>query len=149
MPIVERSVIVPLDLEDAWEAFFGNEMQNWRDLSDSVVEIRDFRWRDDGTPTYVMVNRMGPLRASHRSDYVAYEPPHRAEDDTLESSLGGRWVTLHEPVEGGTRVTHRWDVQPHGPMKVLLPLMRRGFMRSFQRDLDVMAERLRSRTNGS
>jgi hypothetical protein len=149
MPIVERSVIVPLDLAEAWEAFFGNEMQNWRDLSDSVVEIRDFRWRDDGTPTYVMVNRMGPLRASHRSDYVTYEPPHRAEDDTLESPLGGRWVTLHEPVEGGTRVTHRWDVKPHGPMKVLFPLMRRGFARSFQRDLDVMAERLRSRTNGS
>jgi hypothetical protein len=142
MPIVQRSVIVPLGIEDAWEAFFGNEMQNWCDLSDMIVEVRDFQWREDGTPTYVMVNRMGPLRASHRSDYVIYDPPHRAEDDTLESSLGGRWVTLHEPVEGGTRVTHRWDVVPHGLMKALFPIMRRGFEKAFQADLEAMAQRL-------
>lgn len=148
MPIVERSVIVPLGLEETWEAFFGNDMQNWCELSDSVVEVRDFRWRDDGSPEYVMVNKMGPLRASHRSEYVVYDPPHRAEDDTLESSLGGRWVTIHEPVEGGTRVTHRWDVEPSGAMKVLFPLMRPGFKRGFQSDLDAMAERIRSRLKG-
>lgn len=147
MPIVERSAIVPLPLEKAWEAFFGNEMQNWCDLSDGVAEIRDFRWRDDGTPEYVMVNRMGPLRASHRSDYVAYEPPLYAEDDTLESVLGGRWVTRHEPVEGGTRVTHRWNVEPHGPMRILFPLIRHGFERSFQRDLDAMVERIGAQEN--
>ncbi len=86
----------------------------------------------NGTPTYVILNRMGTLRASHGSDYVVYEPPHRAEDDTLESSLGGRWVTLHEEVEGGTRVTHRWDVVPHGPMKIMFPIMRRDFERVFK-----------------
>jgi hypothetical protein len=26
------------------------------------------------TPEYVMVNRLGPMRASHRSDYVVYDP---------------------------------------------------------------------------
>lgn len=147
MAVVERSAIVPLPLEATWEAFFGNEMQNWCALSDAVAEVRDFRMREDGTPEYVMVNRMGPLRASHRSDYLAYEPPHRAEDDTLESALGGRWVTLHEAVEGGTRVTHRWNVEPHGPMKVLFPLIRRGFERNFQRDLDAMVERIRTQAN--
>ncbi len=45
IPIVERSVIVPLGLQEAGEAFFGNEMQNWCGLSDIVVEIRDFQWR--------------------------------------------------------------------------------------------------------
>lgn len=146
MPMVERSAIVPLALEEAWEAFFGNDMQNWYRLSDVVSEIRDFRFRDDGTPEYVMVNRMGPMRASHRSDYVVYEPPLRAEDDTLESALGGRWVTLHEPVEGGTRVTHRWNVEPHGPLKALFPLIRPGFQRSFQRDLDTMVDRIKAQT---
>lgn len=148
MTTVERSTIVPLEIEEAWEAFFGNQMQNWCDLSDIVVEINQFRWREDGMPEYVMVNRMGPLRASHRSVYVVYEPPYRAVDETLESLLGGRWTTLHEPVEGGTRVTHRWDVQPHGPMKVLFPLMRRSFVSGFQADLDKMAERIRSQGSG-
>lgn len=139
---IERTAIVPLSLERTWEAFFGNEMQNWVELSDMVAEVRDYRMRDDGTPEYVMVNRMGPLRASHRSDYVTYEPPHRAEDDTLESALGGRWTTVHEPVEGGTRVTHRWHVEPHGVMKLIFPLIRGPFARNFQRDLDAMAQRI-------
>lgn len=145
MPIVERSAIVPLPPEEAWEAFFGDELQNWVRLSPSVAEVRDYRMREDGTPEYVMVNQMGPMRASHRSDYVVYEPPHRAADDTLDSPLGGRWESLHEPVEGGTRVTHRWDVEPHGPMRVLFPLMRPFFERNFQRDLDTMVERIAQR----
>lgn len=142
--IVERTAVVPLPLEETWEAFFGNEMQNWRDLSDMVLEVRDFRMRDDGTPEYVMVNKAGPMKASHRSDYVVYDPPHRAEDDTLESMLGGRWVTIHEAVDGGTRVTHRWDVEPHGVMKLLFPLMRPMFVKQFQADLDQMVSRIRS-----
>lgn len=143
--IVERTAVVPLPPEEAWEAFFGNEMRNWRDLSDMVLEIRDFRMRDDGTPEYVMVNRAGPMKASHRSDYVVYDPPHRAEDDTLDSMLGGRWVTIHEAVEGGTRVTHRWDVEPHGVMKLLFPLMRPMFAKQFQADLARMVSRIASR----
>lgn len=143
--IVERTAVVPLSPEETWEAFFGNEMQNWCDLSDVVVEIRDYQMRPDGTPEYVMVNRMGPMRASHRSDYVVFDPPHRAEDDTLESTLGGRWASIHEPVDGGTRVTHRWDVEPHGIMKLLFPLMRPVFKRQFQADLDQMVARINSR----
>lgn len=142
MPIFERSTIVPLGLHEAWEAFFGNQMQNWRRLSDSVDETRDFRWREDGAPEYVMINRMGPFRPSHPSDYPVCEPPHRAEDDTLDSILGGRWTTLHESVDGGIRVIHRWDVVPKGVMKIRLPLMRRGFQKSFQSDLDNMAQRI-------
>lgn len=140
--IVERTAVVPLPMDETWEVFFGNEMQNWRELSDMVVEIRDYRMRADGTPEYVMVNKAGPMTTSHRSDYVVYDPPHRAEDDTLESMLGGRWVTIHEPVEGGTRVTHRWDVEPHGIMKLLFPLIRPVFARQFQADLDQMVARI-------
>jgi hypothetical protein len=83
--IVERTAVVPLPLEETWEAFFGNEMQNWCELSDMVVEVRDYRMRADRTPEYVMVDKAGPMKASHRSDYVVYDPPHRAEDDTLDS----------------------------------------------------------------
>ena len=145
MPIIERSAVVPLSPEEAWEAFFGDDLQNWVRLSRSVVEVREYRMRQDGTPEYVMVNRMGPMRASHRSDYVLYDPPRRAEDDTLESPLGGRWVTIHEPVDGGTRVTHRWNVEPKGAMRALFPLIRPFFARGFRRDLDAMAQRLRQR----
>jgi hypothetical protein len=147
--VVERSVVVPLPLAEAWDALYGNQLQNWVALSDSVVEVRDYRMRDDGTPEYVMVNRMGPMRASHRSDYVVYEPPYRSADDTLESPLGGRYHVTHEQVEGGTRIHHRWNVEPHGPMRLLFPLIRPIFARSFQRDLDRMAERLAGSVRGA
>ncbi|MDX1621347.1 MAG: SRPBCC family protein [Nitriliruptorales bacterium] len=143
MPVMERSAVVPLPLDEAWEAFFGDEMQNWVRLSDSVVAVREYEMRPDGTPEYVMVNRAGPMNVSHRSDYEVYDPPRRAEDDTLESSLGGRFITMHEPVAGGTRVTHRWDVEPHGVMRLLFPLMRRRMERAFQADLDQMVDRIR------
>jgi hypothetical protein len=142
MPIVQRSAVIPLDLEAAWDAFFGDEMQRWVRLSDLVVEVRDYRIRPDGMPEYVMVNAMGPMRASHRSVYVRFEPPRHAEDDTLESDLGGRWITDHEPVEGGTRVTHTWHVEPKGVMRLLFPLIRARFERTFQEDLDRMVERI-------
>ena len=29
MPVIERSAVVPLPLEETWEAFFGEQMQNW------------------------------------------------------------------------------------------------------------------------
>ncbi len=139
---LERSAVVPLGLEDAWEALYGDELQNWVRISDAVVEVRDWRMRPDGTPEYVMVNQAGPARVSHRSDYKVWQPPHRAEDDTLDSALGGRFVAVHEPVEGGTRITHRWDVEPHGVMRLLFPLLRRGMEKDFRRDLDAMAARL-------
>lgn len=120
-------------------------MQNWIRLSDAVVEVRDYEMRSDGTPEYVMVNRAGPMKISHQSDYDVYEPPHRAEDVTLDSALGGRFVTIHEAVEDGTRVTHRFDVEPHGIMRLLFPLLRRPLARSFQQDLDQMAARMRDR----
>jgi uncharacterized protein YndB with AHSA1/START domain len=145
---VERTAVVPLPPEQAWEAFFGNELRNWAALSDIVVEVRDYRMRPDGTPEYVMVNRMGPMRASHRSDYITYEPPRRSVDETLDSSLGGRYYVDHEPTADGqaTIVRHRFEVEPRGLMRLLFPLMRPMFRRSFQRDLDTMVERLSNRT---
>jgi hypothetical protein len=43
MAIVQRSAVVPLNLEATWEAFFGEEMQRWARLSDVVVEVRDYQ----------------------------------------------------------------------------------------------------------
>lgn len=138
---IERHATFALDLEQTWEALYGDDLQNWVRLSDSVVEVRDFQLRDDGTPAYVMVNRSGPMKVSHRSDYDVWQPPHRAEDVTSDSALGGRFVATHEAVPGGTRVTHTWAVEPRGMMRLLFPLVRRGMQKAFQRDLDDMAAR--------
>lgn len=143
--IVTRSAVVPIPQEEAWEVFNGNELRTLVELSDSVVEVRDYKMRDDGTPEYVMVNRAGPRKVSHRSDYIVYEPPTRTVDRVLDSSLGGVFYSDYQSVEGGTRVTNRWEVEPKGVMRLLFPLMRNSMERDFQGDLDLIANRLRSR----
>ncbi len=145
MTVIERSAVVRLSLEETWEVFNGNEMQNLVELSDSVVEVRDYRMREDGTPEYVMVNRAGSRKVSHRSDYKVFEPPRRSVDQVLDSPLGGLFHSDHEPVEGGTRVTHRWEVEPHGFMRLLFPLMKNSMAKDFQADLDLIVKRLGER----
>ncbi len=149
MSVVERSAVIPLSLAETWEAFNGNEMQNLVEMSDSVVEVTDYRMRDDGTPEYVMVNKAGQRLVSHRSDYTLYEPPHRSVDRVLDSPLGGVFYTEHEQVEGGTKVTNRWEVEPHGFMKLMWPLMRNSMAKNFQADLDAIAERLAAKSQPS
>lgn len=149
MSVVERSAFIPLSLAETWEAFNGNEMQNLVEISDSVVEVTDYRMRDDGTPEYVMVNQAGQRLVSHRSDYTLYEPPHRSVDRVLDSPLGGVFYTEHERVEGGTKVTNRWEVEPHGLMKLIWPLMRNSMAKNFQADLDAIAERLTAKSEPS
>lgn len=146
MYVMERSTVIPLSLEDAWELFNGNELRDLVEVSEAIVEVRDYRMRDDGTPEYVMVNKAGPMKFSHRSDYIEYERPHRTVDLVLDSSLGGRFIAEHEAVEGGTRVTQRWEIEPRGLMRLLFPLMRSGMTRGFQEDLDAVAARVAERT---
>lgn len=145
--MLERSAVAPVSLEDAWEAFNGDEMQNLVRFSDSVAEVRDYRMRDDGTPEYVMVNQAGPMKVSHRSSYVVYEPPYRAVDEVLESPLGGRFYLELESVEGGTRISNRWDVVPNGLMRFVFPLLRSKMAQDFQADLDTIVERLSSESD--
>ncbi len=142
MSLIERSAVVPLPLEETWELFNGNELQDLVELSDAVVEVRDYRMREDGTPEYVMVNLAGSRQVSHRSDYTLFEPPHRTVDRVLESPLGGVFRAEHESVNGGTKVTHRWEVEPHGLMKLMWPLIRSPMARNFQADLDTIVKRV-------
>jgi hypothetical protein len=118
-------------------------MQNIVSLSDSVVEVDDYRNRDDGMPEYVMLNQAGPRKVSHRSVYPEYEPPFRSVDDVLESSLSGRFFLDHEAVENGTR-GRTGGFEPHGLMRLLFPLIRKSMARDSQPDLDAVVERLKS-----
>lgn len=147
MSVIERSAVIPLPLAETWELFNGNQLRDLVEISDAVVEVRDYRMRDDGTPEYVMVNQAGPRQVSHRSDYTVFDPPHRTVDRVLDSPLGGVFYTEHESVEGGTKVTHRWEVEPHGMMKLLWPLIRSSMAKNFQADLDSIAERLAARSD--
>ena len=85
----DRNRAVPPSLGETWETLFENEMQNWVRLSPMADEVSSYRLREDGTPEYVMVNRMGLIRASHRSEYLVYQPRHSREDPSSRRSDDG------------------------------------------------------------
>ncbi len=84
--------------------------------------------------------------AASTSASNVYEPPLRSTDEVLDSPLGGRFIVEHEAVEGGTLVRHRWEVEPHGLMRLLFPVIRPLMARDFKDDLDRIVERLRDRS---
>ena len=149
MTVVQGSAVMPLSLEETWEVFNGNELQQLIELSDSLIEVRDYRMREEGTPEYVSVVQAGPRKFSFRSDYSVYEPPQRSVHRVLDNPLGGLFYSDYESVGGGTRVTHRWEVEPPSFMRPLFSRVRKSMAKKLQADLDLVAERLRARSESS
>jgi uncharacterized protein YndB with AHSA1/START domain len=141
--MMEFSVHLPLPRERVWHYLYGDKMRHVPEVAPSIVEIRDYRMRDDGTPEYVMVHQNGPMRFSERSDYFRYEPPERAENWVRDSALGGVYtIELGEEADG-TRMTHRWDIQARNPvLQRFTPLIARMIQRAQERQADTMVERL-------
>ena len=110
--------------------------------SDAIVATEDSRMRPDGTPRYVHVGRMGPGKVRFTADYSVFERPRRIEATILDSPFGGAYRVDYEEVPSGTRVTHRWEVEPqNGFVGLLLPVVRPLIERSLRRDLETIARR--------
>lgn len=144
MIVLERSAAIPLPPDETWEALYGSGFQNAVRLSDSVVEVRDYRMRDNGTPEYVMVNKSGPMKISHRSSYLVWEPPHRAIEESSETPVPSKLYIEHTAVDGGTRVVQRVEAEPRGIRGFFFRLMRPIAAKTFQADLDTVVERLKA-----
>ena len=85
---------------------------------------------------------MGPGKVRFTADYSIFERPRRIEATILDSPFGGTYRVDYEAVPGGTRVRHRWDVEPKNAFfGLLLPLAGPPIERSLRRDLSTIAER--------
>ena len=144
---IEASAIVPMGQEETWDLFEGDEMRRVVELSDSIVAIEDYRMRSDGTPRYAHVGRMGPGKVRFTADYSVFERPRRTVATILDSPFGGTYRVAYEAVPGGTRVRHRWYVEPKNPLfGLLLPVACPLIARSLGRDLETIAERAAKHT---
>ncbi len=117
---IEASAIVQLSPQQACDLLEGDQMRRVPELSDSIVAIEDYEMRPGGTPRYVHVGKMGPAKMRFTADYSVFEPPRRIEATILDSPFGGRYRVDYEEVPGGTRVTHRWEVEPQNAFFGLL-----------------------------
>lgn len=58
-------------------------------------------------------------------ELTEFDRPRRLASTTHMSSMDINGVLLFEPVSQGTRMTWRWDIQPHGIYKLLGPIVHR------------------------
>ncbi len=141
MKVAEASAVVPLNQEEAWDLLIGDQMERLVEMPEnSVVAVKDYEVRPDGTARYVVANKAGPSAIWHTADFTVYERPQRSVNRVLDSPYGGMFYGTYEPAGEGTRVHWRWEVEPQNALaKILLPLLNPLFARSMQHDLDVLA----------
>ena len=143
MRVVEASAVVPLSPEEAWDLLIGDQMQRLVEMPDvSVVAVKDFQVRPDGTARYTVANKAGPSKTWHTADFTVYERPHRSVNRVLDSPFGGMFYGTYQPMGEGTRVQWRWEIEAQNTLaRLLVPLIHPLLARSMQQDLDALSKR--------
>jgi hypothetical protein len=143
MPVVEASVDIRLSPDEVWFLMYGDEMAHVTKLTESITAVRDYRMREDGTPIYRMYHKQGPMRFSEISDYTVFEAPRLAVNRVTGSPIGGTYTTTLEARDGGTRMTHRWELAANVVLiKPFLPLIAKMLQRAFDRTIPSMGHEM-------
>ena len=102
-----------LSPEEAWDLLIGDQMHRLVEMPEiSVVAVKDFQARPDGTARYTVANKAGPCKTWRPADFTVYERPRRWVNRVLDSPFGGMFYGTYEPVGDGTRVHWRWEIEP-------------------------------------
>ena len=75
-------------------------------------------------------------------EIIAYDPPHRVELQGTNSNSTARDIITFEAVQERTRITWFLDIELHGPVSLLQPLMGLPLRRLGRKALDGLAARL-------
>jgi hypothetical protein len=137
---VQASALFPVPPAQAWEFVFGDQGRRAVRASKMVSAVEDYRMRDDGTPIYTMVMKMGPVTLRSVSDYDVFDRPRRTANQVLHSPFGGRFFVEFRPAAGGTMVTTRWEMEPSRRLvRILLPALAPVMAYALKRDLSSWA----------
>ena len=109
--LVEREIVLPVPIEEAWTVLMDWERQaDWMLDADSVTVVSDER---EGVGVRLAV-RTRLVRRRRRSPsrwrWSAWDPPRRL-DIRHGSLVAGTGTWMLEPIEGGTRFTWREDIR--------------------------------------
>lgn len=127
---VETSVIINRPLHDVWD--FVGDPRNEPKWHTDILEIRSAAdpasgpgedWLV-GETLLVTVQFMG--RKNYEVEVTRKEDNHLLEITTTTGPMKPVATYLFEPSNGGTRFTRHVDIPVEGPMRLLLPLMRRS-----------------------
>jgi uncharacterized protein YndB with AHSA1/START domain len=69
-------------------------------------------------------------------EITEYDRPRRLGSRTAMASVDVNGGSTFEPVDGATRMSWSWEVSPHGPLRLLGPLVAPCWAQAGTRDLD-------------
>ena len=69
------------------------------------------------------VMRSRPRRMTMTTQFTGYQRPRRLALRSHLSAMEIHGSLTFDPVPGGTRMRWSWEVEPHGPLKLLRPLV--------------------------
>jgi hypothetical protein len=71
------------------------------------------------------VMRSRPRRTTMTTQFTGYQRPRRLALRSHLSAMEIHGSLTFDPVPGGTRMRWSWEVEPHGPLKLMSPLVAR------------------------
>ena len=107
--IVERQIVLPVPIEEAWTTLMDWERQaDWMLDADSVTVVSGHR-EGVGVRLEVRTRIFGVPAFTEPMEVVAWDPPRRL-DIRHGSFVSGTGSWMLEPVDGGTRFTWREEI---------------------------------------
>lgn len=108
--LVEREIVLPVPLEEAWTVLMDWERQaDWMLDADGVTVVSEQR-EGVGVRLAVRTRILGVPAFTEPMEVVAWDPPRRL-DIRHGSLVAGTGTWLLDPIEGGTRFTWREDIR--------------------------------------
>ncbi len=95
--------------------------------------------------TYRLVSEFLGRQIPTVYEVIEYEPDRRAAWKTMSGPLPLTFRRTFEHVEGGTHFTIRYEVEPRGFFKLVMPLLSKSVKRQHQDDLHRVKELLETR----
>jgi carbon monoxide dehydrogenase subunit G len=116
--LVERDIMLPVPVEEAWTTLMDWERQaGWMLDADSVTVVSDER-EGVGVRLEVRTRIFGVAAFTEPMEVVGWDPPRRL-DIRHGSLVAGTGAWMLKAVEGGTRFTWREDIRLAVPVPLL------------------------------
>ena len=113
--LVERVIVLPVPIEEAWTALMDWERQaDWMLDADSVTVVSDER-EGVGVRLAVRTRLFGVAAFTEPMEVVGWDPPRRL-DIRHGSLVTGTGAWMLDPIEGGTRFTWQEDIRLSVPV---------------------------------
>jgi len=113
--LVEREIVLPVPLEEAWTVLMDWERQaDWMLDADSVTVVSEQR-EGVGVRLAVRTRILGVPAFTEPMEVATWDPPRRL-DIRHGSIVTGTGTWLLDPIEGGTLFTWREDIRLAAPV---------------------------------